>query len=84
MLGMQLVGVADQPAVPGDAGLEVRVVGRVEPDDPAAPAEAGDAELGDVGLAGLLGPGDRRVEVGHDLRVGNLGDDLGDDLVDIL
>ena len=55
VLGVQLVGLADQPAVPGDAGLEARVVRRVEPDDPAAPAEAGDAELRAVSpLPGFL------------------------------
>ena len=59
-------------------------MGRVEPDDPAAPAEAGDAELRGVALARPLGPGDGRVEVRHHLGVGHLGDDLGDDLLDVL
>ena len=54
------LGVHGEPAVPGDAGLEVGVVRGVQPDDPAAPAEAGDAELGGVGLAGPLGVGRRR------------------------
>ena len=51
--GCSGVGRADQPPVPGDAGLQRRVVRGVEPDDAAAPAEAGDAELRGVAAVRL-------------------------------
>src|SRR5262249_43614585 len=50
VLGLQLIRGAHEPAVPRHAGLEVLAVRRVQPDDPAAPAEAGDAEFGRVAL----------------------------------
>ena len=59
-------------------------MGRIEPDHPAAPAIAGDAELGHVSFAGPLGPRDGRIKIRHHLLVGNLGDDLGDDLTNVL
>src|SRR5262249_45278110 len=80
VLRVQLVGTADEGAVPGHARLDVRVVRRVQPDDPAAPAEPGDAQPRRVRLAGGPGVGDGGVEVRHDLRVGDLGDHVGDDL----
>ena len=77
--GVERVGVAP----PGDAGLEVGAVLGIEPDDPAAPAEAGDAEPGVVALPFRLGSGGGGVEVLHDLLVRHLGDHLGDVLVDV-
>ena len=70
--------------VPRDASLEVRVMRGVKPDDPPAPAEAGDAELGGVAVAAGRRPFDGGVEVGHDLRIRHLGDDLADDVHEVL
>ena len=80
---VERVGVADQAAVPGDTGLEVGAVRGIEPDDAAAPAEAGDPEPGGVAPPFRLGPGGGGVEVLHDLLVRHLGDHLADDLVDV-
>src|SRR5690606_10991343 len=77
--GRHLARLADEAAVPGDGGLQLRLVGGIEPDHAAAPAEAGDAEPARVALAGRLGPGDGRVDVLHHLPVRHLGDDLADD-----
>src|SRR3546814_1835775 len=38
--------VADQPAVEGDARVQFRAVGGVEPHHSPAPAKAGDTEIG--------------------------------------
>lgn len=78
MLGLKFGSLTDDPSVPGDTGLQGRVVSRVEPNDPAAPAEAGDTELRGIGFTTRLRKSNGRVEVGHDLSVGNLGDDLED------
>ena len=78
-------GVASPTTRPYQATPAFRpgLVRGVEPHDAAAPAEAGDAELGGVGLALALGEGDGGVEVAHDLLVRHLGDDLGDQLGDL-
>ena len=61
--------LVDQAAVEGDAGLQVRIVGRIVPHVAAAAAEADDAEP--VGVAALrLGPGHGGVEIGEQLGVG--------------
>jgi hypothetical protein len=58
----------DQRAIERDAGLEIGVVGRVDPHGASATAEADDAQL--AGVAALaLGPGGRRVEVGDQLGI---------------
>jgi hypothetical protein len=63
------VVLVDQAAVEGDAGLQVRIVGRIVPHVAAAPAEADDAEP--VGVAALrLSPGHGVVEIGEQLGVG--------------
>jgi hypothetical protein len=48
-------------------------VRRVQPDDPAAPAEAGDPQAADITRMGP-GPGDAGVEVAHDLPIRDLAD----------
>src|SRR5207247_3908821 len=68
VLRLQIVGRASQTAVPADPGLQLRTVCRVEPDDPAAVAEAGDTETCGGALHGFR-EGRRRVQVGHDLLV---------------
>ncbi len=80
---MQRVGRIDEPPVPGHARLYLGVVGRIEPDDPAAPAEPRDRQLRRVAGAGLLGPIDRRVEIRHHLGIGDLRHDFGNDLLKI-
>ena len=80
MLGMQLVLLADQPAVPGDPSLQVLIVGRVEPDDPSPQQNPVMASLAVSALPDFLGPVDGRVEVGHHLGVGHFGDDFGENL----
>src|SRR5207253_681913 len=78
MLGMQLIRVAGEAAVPSDAGTQILIVGRVQPDDAAAPAEAGNAQLRRIALAALLGPSDCRIEVRHYLGIGSFLDDRHD------
>ena len=80
--GLTGADIALQPAVPGHAGLQRRVVRGIQPDDAPAPAEAGDAQPAGVGAL-LRGPGHGGVEVADDLRVGRLGHHLGDQLGDL-
>jgi hypothetical protein len=70
----------DQSAVPGHARLQPgRVVRRIQPGDPAAPAETGDAQF--AGVHPLrLGPGDGGVQIAHHLGVGHLGNHLAHQL----
>src|SRR5947199_71719 len=65
-----------------DGGLEVGVVLGIEPGDAAAPAEAGDGETAGVALVRLR-PSRRRIEIRHDLLVGDLGDDLLEDILNV-
>src|SRR5262249_53134753 len=84
VLRMERIGLTDDAAVPGDACLHVRIVCGVEPDDSAAPAEAGDPQSAGVALAACLCPGNGRVQVGENLGVGDLGDHRLEDLLDVL
>ena len=77
LVGIQLVGT-HQTTVPGDSRLQGFVVGRVQPDDPSAPAEPGDGQFRCLCLARFFGPCDGRVEVRHDLCIGNRLDDFED------
>src|SRR5436190_12978391 len=76
MLGMKFVRHSYQPSIPGNAGFEIWIVSGIEPDDPSAPAKAGDAELVGVSLAGLFRPGHGRIEVVHHLLIRDLRHDL--------
>ena len=52
----------------------VRIVCGVHPDNPATPAEAGDAQLATAAI--FRSPRGRRIEVGHHLRIGHFGNDV--------
>src|SRR3546814_15038353 len=61
VLRCQLGLLAEDAAVPGDGGLERRVMRGIEPGDAAAPAEAGDAEPRRIAAIGAA-PGRRVLE----------------------
>ena len=50
---------------------------------PQQKSRVSEAEARGVGRTGCLGVGLRCIEVGHDLRIRHLGDDLADDLLDV-
>jgi hypothetical protein len=74
MLRSHRVRGAGDDAVPRHAGLELTTVSRVEPHDATAVAEARDPELRRVAPV-ARGPLGHRVEIGHDLLVGDLSRD---------
>ncbi|KAG1200455.1 hypothetical protein G6F35_012371 [Rhizopus arrhizus] len=81
-LRLQLAGLAAQLAVERRAGLEFRVVGGVEPDLAAAPAETYDAQLVRIAAVSRR-PFRGGVQVTLDLRIRHLADDLGLQLRDL-
>src|SRR3546814_2371617 len=74
--------VADQPAVEGDARVQFRAVGGVEPPHSPAPAKAGDTAPPAV-AAMAASPGIGGVDVLQHLLVGRLGHDGADQLLEI-
>ena len=75
MFGLEFARLADDPAVPGGTGLDLGIVRGVKPNNTTTPAETGDGRFVDV-AAILAGEGQGGVDVGQDLSVGNLGDDV--------
>ena len=71
--------VTHQAPVPRHAGLDLRLVGRIQPGLPAAPAEPGHGQLAGIATVGRR-PGHGGVQVAHDLGVGHLGDHLAHQL----
>lgn len=67
-------------AIPGDTGLQLRIVRGIQPDDATAPTKSGDTELAALCFLAHC-PRRGRVEVRHDLCVVHFADDLAD-LVD--
>src|SRR5450830_2069422 len=63
--------LSDQTAVPGDPGLDLGIVGAIEPVKPAAPAKTIDADLVDIAIV-IFGPGNIGIDVTQHLASGNL------------
>ena len=55
----------------------------IEPNDTPAPTVADHTELAGISLPASFGKGDRGIQVGHNLGIGNLGDDGGDNRTNI-
>ncbi|MPM99311.1 hypothetical protein SDC9_146502 [bioreactor metagenome] len=72
-----------KPAIPCHASLQPGVMCGIQPGDATAPAETGDRQT--IGVPALAGrPGGAGVEIGHDLSVGDLGDDARQDGPDVV
>ncbi len=81
--GLSSDGGRLQRPVPCHSRFQRRIVGGIEPDLAAAPAKTGDAEFRGISLTRAFRPCHGCVEIGGNLFVGNLGDDLRNDLLRI-
>ena len=77
-----VVYLAIDAAVPGHSGLERGIVGGIQPGDAAAPAETRDRQTTSH-RRHFCGPDHAGVEIGHDSGIGRLGDDSGEDVLDV-
>ncbi len=73
---LQVSAITLKAAIPGNSGTQIRIMGGIEPNNTATPAESRNAQAAQIAIIGG-GPGSGGIQIGHDLGIGDFTDNFG-------